>query len=460
VSEGAVHAYIDAGMDRFRRELYDFLRIPSVSADPAHARDVRRAAEWCRDHVRALGMDARLEETDGHPLVIAEWRGAGAAAATVVVYGHYDVQPPDPVAAWTTPPFEPELRDGRIHGRGAVDDKGQVFMHLKAIEAHLAATGALPANVVLVLEGEEEVGSAGLIAYLRDHGARIGADAVVISDTALWQGGIPAIVASLRGTLYAELTIRRGGGELHSGTWGGAVLNPANELAGVLGSFHDRDARVAVAGFYDGIDEAPELLARVRRTPLDRAGFEREAGTRAIGGERGRSILERLWLRPTLDIHGIESGYTGPGPKTVLPARATAKFSCRLVAGQCPDRIARLLERHVRARVDARFDVSFRVLASAPPWQADPGAPLLAAVAPLLKRHLGRDAVFVGDGGTIGVVPVLASTVAAPILLLGFGLPGSNEHAPDEWLSNALFERGIHVLADLLARIPRHGSSR
>ncbi|HWV58318.1 MAG TPA: dipeptidase [Longimicrobiales bacterium] len=447
------HDYIDQNLERFRAELLDWLRIPSISARPEYASDVRRAAEWASRSLADAGLNASVEETAGNSVVIGEWRGAGESAPTVLIYGHYDVQPAEPLELWTSPPFEPQIRDGRVYARGAVDDKGQCFLHVKAIEAHLRTRGRLPVNVVVLIEGEEEVGSGNLLPFVRDNASRLRADAVVISDTSMIAPNVPTIGASLRGLVYTEIIVDGPAHDLHSGTYGGTVMNPATALARIIATFHDDDGRVAVDGFYDAVDPDEEYRRLIRGLPFDEATYLAETGAPALAGEAGYSTLERLWLRPTLEVNGLVSGYTGEGPKTVLPSRALAKVSCRIVPNQDADTIAELLRAHVHRHVPPGVEVSVRVLQGGQPWRARFDTPLYAAAARALERAFGKAPVYAGEGGSIPIVPAFEEVLGAPVLLMGFALPGSNTHAPDEWMSLDNFDRGLHAAAALLDEI-------
>jgi len=449
----AVHDYIDANLPRFREELFEFLRIPSVSARSEHRQDIRLAAEWLAAKMREAGLTVAIEATPGHPIVVGEWRGAGEGAPTVLIYGHYDVQPPEPLELWTSPPFEPTLRDGRIYARGSVDDKGQLYLHIKAIEAHLRTAGRLPVNVVVVAEGEEEVGSEHLIPFIEAHAARLKADAIVISDTTMVGAGIPTISASLRGIAYFELHVEGPSTDLHSGAYGGAVVNPAVALARILASLHDDEGRIAIEGFYDDVRVDPEYRRELARVPFDEAKFREETGAPALGGEAGFSTVERLWIRPTCDVNGLLSGYTGEGSKTVLPARAMAKVSFRLVPDQDPRRVERLFREHVERVAPAGVRVAVRALHGGDPWRARLGGPLYEAAARALEKAFGRAPVYAGEGGSIPIVPAFERVLGAPVLLMGFGLPGENAHAPDEWMSLENFEKGTHAAAALLAEL-------
>jgi acetylornithine deacetylase/succinyl-diaminopimelate desuccinylase-like protein len=442
-----LQSYIEHNATRFEGELFEFLRIPSVSTRKEHASDVRRAAEWLAQRLRDCGLTVRLAETPGHPIVLGEWRG-DPGAPTFLVYGHYDVQPPEPLELWETPPFEPALRDGRIYARGAVDDKGQLYLHVKALEAHLATRGRLPVNVVLLAEGEEEVGSTNLGPFVRRERQALACSGVVISDSAMFAPGLPSILFSLRGLVYLQLDVSGPSVDLHSGSYGGAVVNPATALARILASLHERDWRVAVPGFYDRVREwEPELRAAIAALPFDAEQFRAETGATALGGEAGYSVLERLWMRPTLEVNGLLSGYTGEGAKTVLPARATAKISCRLVPDQDPDEIAALVKAHIERIAPPEVSVQVSQLHRGRPWRAALDGPLYDAARRALRQAFGREPVLTGEGGSIPVVADFQRELGSAILLIGFGLPGENAHAPNEWLSVENFRRGTLAAA-------------
>ncbi|MDB4899209.1 MAG: peptidase [Gemmatimonadetes bacterium] len=443
-------AYLTKHDARIRKELFDFLRIPSVSARSEHDADTARAAEWTAASLRAAGLTATVHATAGHPVVVGEWRGAKAGAPTVLVYGHYDVQPAEPLELWTSPPFEPTVRDGKLYARGSVDDKGQLFLHIKALEAHLKARGALPVNVIVVAEGEEEVGSANLSPFIESHAAELKADAVVISDSAMFAPGLPSVLSSLRGLAYFQIDVQGPAQDLHSGSYGGAVVNPAMALARILATLHDNNGHIAIPGFYDGVREWPdEVLTQMKELPFDAEHFREEAGSPALGGEKGYTVLEQLWTRPTCEVNGLLSGYTGEGAKTVLPARAMAKVSCRLVPGQDPSEIEELMKAHV-TRVSPN-GVSVRVthLHGGRPWRAELTGPLFDAARRALAAAFGREPVITGEGGSIPVVGDFERILRAPVLLVGFGLPGENAHAPDEWMSMENFTKGMRAIATL-----------
>jgi len=382
--------------------------------------------------------------------VLGEWRQAGKDAPTILIYGHYDVQPPEPLELWTSPPFEPTVRAGRIYARGSCDDKGQLYLHIKSLEAHFAVHGRLPVNVVVIAEGEEEVGSEHLMPFVREHRDRLACDAIVISDTGMVAAGLPTIGASLRGLAYMEIRVQGPGQDLHSGSYGGAVLNPATALARIIASCHDEHERITIDGFYDDVDPAPLFRENMRRVPHDPEAFLEETGSPMIWGEAGYSTVERLWIRPTCEVNGLLSGYTGEGSKTVLPAKAMAKVSCRLVPDQDPQKVARLFEAHVRKVAPAGVQVEVLQLHGGRPWRARLEGKLVEAGARALRHAWGKDVVYAGEGGSIPIVPEFEEVLGAPAILLGFGLPGENAHAPDEWFSIDNYEKGTSAMAELL----------
>jgi acetylornithine deacetylase/succinyl-diaminopimelate desuccinylase-like protein len=446
--------YIEQHLDRFRSELYDFLRIPSVSAKAEHDDDTRGAAVWLADRLTDAGLQAEVVDTAGHPIVLGEWRGAGPDAPTVLIYGHYDVQPPEPLDRWTSPPFEATEREGRIYARGSADDKGQLYMHVKALEACLQDGESLPINVVVLAEGEEEVGSPNLVPFVKDHAERLACDVVLISDTGMYAEGLPALLFSLRGLAYFEVNVHGAKSDLHSGEYGGAVTNPANALARIVASLHDADGRVAIDGFYDDVVEWDrETRDQIASLPHSDEEFARELDVPALTGERGFGTLERLWIRPTCDVCGVLSGYTGEGAKTVLPNHAMAKVSFRLVPDQRPDRVRELFEAHVRRVAPPGVDVEIRELHGGRPWKASLGGPAFEAAADALEEAFGTRPVPMGGGGSIPIVVDFEEQLGATALLVGFSLPGCNMHAPDEWLSVENFEKGIGALARLYEKL-------
>jgi acetylornithine deacetylase/succinyl-diaminopimelate desuccinylase-like protein len=446
----AIDGYLETNRQRHLDELSDFLRIPSVSAKSEHREDTRRAAEWLVERMLEAGLEvAELLPTPGHPVVLGEWRGA-PGAPTLLVYGHYDVQPPEPLDEWDSPPFEPVVRDERVYARGSVDDKGQLYLHLKAVEAHIAVNGALPVNVVFLVEGEEEIGSPNLEAFLVKNRERLACDAVLVSDTGMFAPGLPSITTGLRGLAYFEIRVRGPRSDLHSGSYGGAVVNPAGALATILARLKDESGRVLVPGFYDDVKGLTEReRAALSSLPFAEEDLRAEVGAPALGGEEGFGSLERIWARPTLDVNGLLSGYTGEGAKTVLPARAMAKVSMRLVPDQEYRDIERRFADHVRDLAPPGVTVEVEALHGGQPWRADPEEPIFDAAARALAHAFGREPVFIREGGSIPIVHAFQQTFRAPVVLIGFGLPGSNAHAPNEWFSLENYRQGTRAIARL-----------
>jgi acetylornithine deacetylase/succinyl-diaminopimelate desuccinylase-like protein len=445
-----VQEYITGGLKRFADELFEFLRIPSVSAKSDHDADTLSAAEWLRTKLLEAGLEAEIVNTPGHPIVLGEWRGAGEDAPTVLVYGHYDVQPAEPLELWDSPPFEPEFREGRLYARGSADDKGQLYLHVKAAEAHLKAGDGLPVNLIILAEGEEEVGSPSLVPFVEANVDRLRCDAVVISDTGMFAPGLPALLFSLRGLAYCEIHVDGPSSDLHSGSYGGPVVNPAMALSQILATLFDDDGRIAIDGFYDDVvDWDEETRNGIRGLPFDEEEFAESVGASLAGGERTYSVLERLWTRPTCEVNGILSGYTGEGAKTVLPRTAMAKVSFRLVANQVPRRVYDMMRAHVVRVAPPGVKVRVEELHHGPPWRAHPSAKLTKAATVALKKAFGAEPVMAGEGGSIPIVNEFERVLGAPVLLVGFSLPGANEHAPNEWFPQENIEKGIRTLAYL-----------
>jgi acetylornithine deacetylase/succinyl-diaminopimelate desuccinylase-like protein len=449
--------YCGANQDRFVAELIDFLRIPSISADPEHAGDVRRNAEYLRDAALEVGFQrAQLIETRGHPSVYAE-RMVDPSLPTALVYGHHDVQPVDPLDEWTSPPFEPEVRDGNLHARGAVDDKGQVWMHLKAVEAHLKTRGELPLNLKLIVEGEEESGSVHFEELVEQERTRLAADVLVVSDTGVLAPDTPSLTTGLRGLAAVEVTVRGPSLDLHSGVFGGAVMNPIDALARMLASLHDSaTGRVTVPGFYDTVREVtPEEREQFARVPYDEAKFLQDAGNApAVAGETGFSVLERRWARPTLEFNGIWGGYSGPGSKTIIPASASAKITCRLVPDQLPEDIAAKVSSALQAAAPPGVRVETTVMHGGRPVVTPIDHPAVKAAARAMAGVFGKDPLFIREGGSIPPVETFARVMGLPAVLVGVGLPDDRFHAPNEKFSLAMYERGIRVLAHLWDELP------
>ena len=443
----SVHDYIEQNKARFQNELFDFLRIPSVSARSEHKQDVEKAANWFADRAREIGMKVTVHQTKGHPIVVAEWRDAGPDAATLLIYGHYDVQPAEPLELWDSPPFEPTIRDGRIYARGSVDDKGQVFLHIKAIEAYLKTVGKLPVNVVLIAEGEEEVGSESLMPFVEANTELLKCDAIVISDTSMHSEDVPSLDASLRGMSYLEVWVKGPAQDLHSGVYGGAVINPATALAQIIASFHDENWHVTVDGFYDDVADATQFRGQLAKLPWEDETFRKETGAPKLVGEKDYTTLERVIVRPTVEVNGLLSGYTGEGAKTVLPSTAMAKVSCRLVPDQDSTKIADLMTKHIEKHAPEGVTVDVKFIHGGKPWRANVQGPLYEAGAAALEQAFGKKPVYGGSGGSIPIVPEFERILGAPAILMGFGLPGENAHAPNEWMSVRNFEKGTLAVA-------------
>jgi len=440
--------YIESSRDAHLNELCEFLRIPSVSAKSEHKPDIERAAKWVADKLRSAGLEkVEIVPTQMHPLVYGESLQA-PGKPTVLFYGHYDVQPPEPLDKWTSPAFEPTVRDGNLYARGTADDKGQVHIHLKALEAIKQTAGKLPINVKVMIEGEEEVGSESLWGFVQQNMQRLKADALIVSDTAMLAKGVPSITYGLRGLNYYQVEITGPSTDLHSGVFGGAVPNPITILCELFAELHDKNFRVTVPGFYDDVAD----LSRAERKALNslpwkEKDFRKTVGAPALCGEKGYSIVERLWCRPTLELNGIWGGYTGEGSKTVIPSKAYAKFSTRLVPKQDTAKIARLVEKHIRKLLPKTVTCKFEVLSTGKPWVAPYTHPFFEVAHNALQKGFGKRAVFIREGGSIPFVTQMYDTFKVPCVLLGFGLPDENAHAPDEHIALENYFGGIKSIA-------------
>lgn len=450
-------AFCDAHRDAYIEELKSWIEIPSISADPAHKADVRQCCERVVQRMRCIGLQAEIVETDGNPLAYGQWLEA-PGKQTMLVYGHYDVQPADPLELWTSPPFEGTVRDGNMYGRGAVDDKGQVLMHLAAIEAHLQTRGSLPVNVKIIVEGEEEIGSPNFEAALARYRDKFVADLAVISDTAVFAENVPSLTTSIRGLVHWDLTVTGPAADLHSGYYGGIVCNPIEALAGIVASLKDGDGHVAVPGFYDGIEEMPAAdLAELRALPFDEADEAAKLGVPQLCGESGRLPLERMWFRPTLECNGIWGGYQGPGSKTIIPSWAKAKISARLVGKQDPGRVRRIVSDFVARIAPPGIRVQVESAGDTPAVVTSREHPAVAAAARAMEAGFGKPPVFIGTGGTIGPVASFDRVLRMPQVLIGVGLPDDQIHAPNEKFSLQQFFSGIKTIVhfyDELATLP------
>ena len=451
-------AHAEAGLDGARERWFDLLRIPSISANPAHAGDCAHAADWVAARLREMGFTAPIHATPGHPVVIAHHPGPGGNAPHVLFYGHYDVQPADPLELWQSAPFDPVLSDGphgkRVVARGAVDDKGQTMMWLEALRAWHAVAGGPPCRVTVLVEGEEEVGSPNLDEVLEKHAAELSADIAVISDTNMWDIATPAISTRLRGLVYAQIDLRAANKDLHSGLFGGSALNPINALTRILGDLTDDQGRIQLPGFYDGIAEPPpEVLRQWQALGFDEAAFLRGIGLSVPVGEKDRSALERLWARPTADINGIWGGYMGEGSKTVIPAEAHAKISFRLVPGQEPAQIIAGLRNFIVDRLPEDARVSIQVFSTSPGIEIASDSPWVRKAEVALAAEYGRAPVLQGCGGSIPVVESLRRILGLDSLLIGFGLEDDQVHSPNEKFEWRCFHQGMRSHIRLLGAL-------
>ncbi len=446
-----IDEYLSNNADSFEDALCELLRIPSVSTDSRFQADVQAAAQWVSDRLQRAGVQTEIVATNGHPIILGRWQQAGPEAPTALVYGHYDVQPPDPLNEWTSPPFEPTKRDGNIIARGATDDKGQMLTHVFSVEAWMAVEGRLPVNILYVLEGEEEVGSVHLGPFLEARKDQLRCDCVVISDSSQFAPGQPAITYGLRGLSYYELTLQGPKQDLHSGVFGGAVTNPAVALTQLLSGLIDSQGRIQVPGFYDDVVELQESEQQdLNNLPFDEAAFAASIGVDQLTGEEGRSTLQRRWSRPSFDIHGLTSGYQNEGAKTVLPARASAKFSFRLVPRQDPTRIHTALESFLQDRLPSGVRMTLRHFDGSAPGVVVPrDSAYLAAAQKAIHAGFGTPPVFIREGGSIPVVNTFSEEFGVDTLLLGWGLNDDNTHSPNEKFCLADFHRGIKASAHL-----------
>jgi succinyl-diaminopimelate desuccinylase len=451
----ALENYLASQAVRFESELCELLRIPSVSAIGEHRGDIERAADWVLGQFKSLGFRAEKIPTPGNPLVYAE-SPAVPGAPTVLVYGHYDVQPVDPLAEWTTPPFEPTRRGENLYARGATDDKGQMFTHIKSAEAWLKTEGKLPVNLKYLIEGEEEVSSGNLFPFVEREHAKLACDVAVISDSSQFAPGQPAITYGLRGIAYFELRLAGPKQDLHSGTFGGAVTNPAGALCRIIAALVDKQGRIQVPGFYDDVVPLTDQERRqFAALDFDEAAFTRQIGVEGLWGEAGYTTLERRWARPTFDVNGLTSGYQGEGAKTVLPARASAKFSFRLVPNQDPKKISAALEPFLRSLLPPGIKMELIDFHGAPGVVVPLDSPYMAAAIRAIERGFGKKPVFMREGGSIPIVTTFRQQLGVDTLLLGWGLDDDNAHSPNEKFNLADFHRGIKASAYLWAELAK-----
>jgi acetylornithine deacetylase/succinyl-diaminopimelate desuccinylase-like protein len=444
--------YFEQNRGRFLDELKTWLRIPSISTEPEHKGDIRRAAEFARDALAAAGMaNAGLIEGDGNPLVYAEWLGA-AGKPTLLFYGHYDVQPPDPLEEWKSPPFEPEVRNDNLYARGSSDDKGQTYILIKAVEGLLKTRGKLPCNVRFLLEGEEEVSGDHIAAYVESKPARLAANAAVICDTEMFAPELPTICTGLRGIVYTELHVQGPDHDLHSGVYGGAAPNPIMAIAEILTALKTRDGRIHIPHFYDRvIKQSKEEDDAWKRLPFDEEEYrKKEVGSPELTGEDDHTVFERTWARPTLEVHGVRGGFTGDGAKTVIPARAVAKISMRLVADQKPEEAFAQFQAAVAAVCPRGVTAEVKLIHGAEPSLVNANNDFVRASARAMEEVFGNKTVFIRSGGSIPIVGSFERSLGIPSVLMGFGLPDDNLHSPNEKFYLPNFYRGIEAVARFL----------
>ncbi len=456
-----VLSFLEANKERYLSELSDFLAIPSVSSQSSHNGDVQRCAQWVADQMRTIGMNSvQIFPTPGHPVVYSEWLGA-PGKPTVLFYGHYDVQPVDPLNLWTTPPFEMSIRGEKIFARGSADDKGQVFIHFKAIEALMKQHGALPVNVKMIIEGEEEVGSVNLDNFVKDHKQLLNADVVLISDSSMFAKNVPSICYGLRGLSYLEIEVTGPNRDLHSGSFGGAVHNPIQALSEMIASLHDKNGKITIPGFYDDV----RPLSKTERTafaklPFSDTSYAKDLGVKALYGEKGFSTLERVWARPTLECNGIWGGYIGEGAKTVLPSKACAKISCRLVPDQTSDSIAKMVQKHLKNIAPKTIDVQVRNLHGGEAAITPIDSPGVKAAVAALEKGFGKKPLYQREGGSIPIVVQFKKLLGLDTVLLGFGLPDENAHSPNEFLNIDNFFGGMRTSVHFFNELPNYWNSK
>lgn len=442
-------SHLQEKRDEHLRELKDFLSIPSVSALSEHNDDTKKGAEWVAESLRNAGMEnVKIMPTKRHPVVYGDWLKA-EGKPTALIYGHYDVQPVDPIELWETPPFEPDIRDNKIYARGATDDKGQVFMHIKALETILHTNGELPLNVKFCIEGEEEIGSPNLDEFVEEHQDLLAADVLVVSDNPMLEKGKPTVCYGLRGLTGLQIDVKGAKGDLHSGLYGGAVQNPIHALSELIASMHDEDGRITVDGFYEKVlplkdEERKEYEA----LNFSEENMKNELQVPELFGEKGYSALERTWVRPTLEVNGIYGGFQGEGIKTVLPSEAHAKITCRLVPNQDPAEIADLIRKHIDSHTPSGVTVETTLFDQGKPFVTPFDHPAIQAAGGALEKAYGVSPAFTRMGGSIPVVETFSQLLGLPVVMLGFGLPEENFHAPNEHFHLENFDKGLETLCD------------
>jgi acetylornithine deacetylase/succinyl-diaminopimelate desuccinylase-like protein len=443
-----IEAYFNEKTDTHIEELMEFLRIPTISAVTQHQPDMRRGAEWTAEALRKAGLEhIEIMQTAGHPVVYGDWLHA-SGKPTVLVYGHYDVQPADPLELWETPPFEPVVRDGKIFARGATDDKGQLFLHVKAVEAFLKSSGSLPVNIKFCIEGEEEIASLHLPPFVEKHREKLKADVVSLSDTQLYGPGKPALMYGLRGLAAFEIVAQGANSDLHSGLYGGGVQNPLHALTRLLSSFHDEEGRVAVEGFYDKVmDLSAKEREAFKQVERDESKVRSELGISTLFGEKGYSFFEQTTARPTLEITTLTGGFQGEGIKPIIPNRAVAKVACRLAAAQVPDEVMDVIEKHIKKHTPGGVTFRMNRLLRGNPFVTPIDHPTMIAAASAYEEAYGTVPVYMRSGGSIPIVEVLGRVLDAPVVMLGFGLPGENLHAPNEHFHLENWHKGLSTIS-------------
>lgn len=436
--------HINVNINSYIEELKDFLRIQSISTLPEHKNDMQAAAQFVADKIKQAGIEkVNIYQTEGHPIVYAEWLGA-PGKPTVLIYGHYDVQPADPIDLWHTSPFEPVIKDGKIYARGATDDKGQMYVHIKSVESFFRVNGSLPVNVKFLIEGEEEIGSSNLYSFLKSNTDLLKCDAVLISDTSLWDEGVPTITYGLRGISYMEIEVTGPNRDLHSGTYGGAVPNPVNILADIISKLKDKNGRITIPGFYDDVlKPSKQEKENLKKLKYSEKEFAKSIGIKKSVGEKGFSLLERIWSRPTLDCNGIVGGFTGKGAKTIIPSNASAKISMRLVPNQNPQKIEKLFTKYIKKIAPDYVDVKITSIHGGSPFIAKLNQPIMKVAAKAMSSAFGKETVFMREGGSIPIVVQFAEKLKATPILMGLGLDSENLHSPNEHFNLNHFRLGI-----------------